>query len=106
MKSSHTQNRRGALSTEYGLMAALVALIVVASVAFTGDGVKNSFEKIETQMTAALSGTPAPAPAAPGNSSTAPGQQPAPADPTPTTETGTGTGTGSGSGSGSGRGSN
>ena len=63
MKSSHTQSRRGAVSTEYGLMAALVSMIIVASVAFAGDGVKNSFEKIESQMTAALSGAPAPAPA-------------------------------------------
>ena len=47
------QNQEGATALEYGLLAALIAAVIVASVQTLGNVVRNTFENIASSMTAA-----------------------------------------------------
>ena len=47
------QDEEGATALEYGLLAALIAAVIVAAVQTMGNVVKNTFENISSSMTAA-----------------------------------------------------
>ena len=43
-------DRSGATAIEYGLIAALIAVALVAAMGFLGDGLKTSFSNIQKQL--------------------------------------------------------
>ena len=44
----------GVTAIEYGLIAALIAVVIIVSVAFVGDELVRVFERISTELTGAL----------------------------------------------------
>ena len=46
-------DEQGATAVEYGLMVALIAAVIVATVALIGGQLKTAFEKVNTALTAA-----------------------------------------------------
>lgn len=47
----------GATAIEYGLIAGLIALVVISALAATGDGVMAKWQYVMEKVTAALSGS-------------------------------------------------
>ena len=47
------QDEEGATALEYGLLAALIAAVIVAAVQTLGNVVRNTFENIASSMTSA-----------------------------------------------------
>jgi pilus assembly protein Flp/PilA len=43
-------NERGATAVEYGLMVALIAVVIIAAVTALGTGLKTKFEEITTGL--------------------------------------------------------
>ena len=48
--SRFLKDESGATAIEYGLIAALIAVALVAAMSFLGDGLKTSFENIQEQL--------------------------------------------------------
>jgi pilus assembly protein Flp/PilA len=48
---STKDRNRGATAVEYGLLVALIAGLILAGVAALGNGVLNSYQKTENEMT-------------------------------------------------------
>ena len=46
------QDEKGQAMTEYGLIIALVAVVVIAALGLMGDGIKANFEKITAKLPA------------------------------------------------------
>ncbi|MGO4387005.1 Flp family type IVb pilin [Microvirga sp. 2YAF29] len=57
--SRFKKNESGATAIEYGLIAALIAVVIIGAVGFVGDELKTTFTTIQTKLSAA--NTPAPA---------------------------------------------
>ncbi|MDT3679993.1 MAG: Flp family type IVb pilin [Burkholderiaceae bacterium] len=50
------QEEEGVTAIEYGLIAALIAVVIIASVKLVGDGLDKVFTEIRTQLCAAIPG--------------------------------------------------
>ena len=50
------KDESGATAIEYGLIAALIAVVLVVSLQGVGDALKGAFDKIESDVTEATSG--------------------------------------------------
>jgi pilus assembly protein Flp/PilA len=50
------KNSKGATAIEYGLIAALIAVVLVVSLQGVGDALSGAFQKINTEVTSATSG--------------------------------------------------
>jgi pilus assembly protein Flp/PilA len=48
------RDEEGVTAIEYGLIAALIAVVIIASVTLVGNGLKNVFTAISTNLTAAI----------------------------------------------------
>lgn len=57
------RDEEGATAIEYGLIAALIAAVIVGATTSLGTQVKGAFEYIATQMENAVSNATTPAPA-------------------------------------------
>lgn len=52
------RNEDGATAIEYGLLAALIAVVIIAALSGIGEQLTNTFEKVETELkTANTSGS-------------------------------------------------
>lgn len=47
------QNEDGATAIEYGLIAALIGVAIIAAVGLVGDELNNTFEKVSTELSGA-----------------------------------------------------
>jgi pilus assembly protein Flp/PilA len=50
---NYAQDESGATAIEYGLIAALISITIIAAAGAIGGGIKSKFEKVETAVTTA-----------------------------------------------------
>ena len=51
----YVKNEKGVTAIEYGLIAALIAIVIIAAVSSAGGSLQNLFERVANELTTALS---------------------------------------------------
>lgn len=51
----YVKNEKGVTAIEYGLIAALIAIVIITAVSSAGDSLQSLFERVANELTTALS---------------------------------------------------